>query len=117
MLVMLACSRKSTFLDEDTPANGEDSAETALLKALEETALWKELEETALWKELEETPVIAVGDPSKNHGPLDLNLCLVLQAFVAPNTFVQSPNELFAIDSLLSISLLILASDETMQPK
>ena len=27
---------------------------------------------------------------SKNHGPVDLNLRHVLQAFVAPNTFVQS---------------------------
>ena len=40
----------------------------------------------------------AVGDPTlraieesgKNHGPVDLNLYLVLQAFVAPKTLIQS---------------------------
>ena len=49
-------------------------------------------------KALEETNVTVVGDPSicaveesgKNNGPVGLNLCLVLLAFVAPITFVQS---------------------------
>ena len=31
-----------------------------------------------------------IEESGKNHSPVDLNLCLVLQAFVAPNMFVQS---------------------------
>ena len=31
---------------------------------------------------------------------MDLNLCLVLQAFVAPNIFAQLQNELFAFESV-----------------
>ena len=61
--------------DEVSPANVEDGAETAL----------------------KETYVAAVGNPSlraiesgKNHDPVDLKLSPILQAFVAPNTFVQS---------------------------
>ena len=64
----------------DEVTNVEDGADTALMKALEETC------------------VTVVGDPTllaaeksgKNHGRVDLNLCLVLQAFFAPSTFVQS---------------------------
>ena len=58
--------------------------------------------ETAMMKASEETDVTAVGDPSlwaieesgKDHSLLDMNcLCLVIQAFVAPNTFVQSTKQ------------------------
>ena len=71
--------QNASVCDEVTPANVEDDADTALMKALEETY------------------VTVVGDPSlcameesgKFHSSVDLNICLVIQAYVAPNTFVQ----------------------------
>ena len=52
--------------------------------------------DTAQMKALEDTYVTAVGDSSlrakeecgKNHGPIDQSRCLVLHAFVAPDTFL-----------------------------
>ena len=61
--------------------------------------MWTDGVETALVKTLEIKYMTAEGDPSlltieesgKNHGPVAGNLCLALQALVAPNTFVQYP--------------------------
>ena len=46
---------------------------------------------------------------SKYHDPVDLDLFFLY--------LCNLPNELFAFESLLSISLWILASDEMMQPR
>ena len=70
-------SQNFNVCDDVTPANAMDGVETALMKALEETY------------------VTAVVDPStcsveescKSHGPVDLNLFLVLQESVV-NFFV-----------------------------
>ena len=64
--------------DKVSPANAEDGAEIAMMKA-------------------HEMYVTAVGDPNfsaieesgKNHNSVDQNLFLLPQAFVTPNMFVQ----------------------------
>ena len=77
---MLGLFQNFNVCDEVNQANVEIGADTALMNALEMTY------------------VTAVGHPSlvaevesdKHHVPADLYLCVVSQAFVAPNTFLQS---------------------------
>ena len=99
--------QKFNACDEVTPMNVEDDAETALVKVLDETY------------------VTEVGDPSlrdvdvsgKNHGPVDLNIFLFFWILLLQARLYNPTSELFAFESLLSISLSILASVEIVQPK
>ena len=53
---------------------------------------------TALVEAFKETDVTVVGDPGlraveesgKDHGPVDVDFCLVFQVVVVPDSFVQS---------------------------
>ena len=81
--------------------------------------------ETALMETLEEPKLAAVGNPrlgavqeSSEYGsPAYTDFGAIFQVLVSPHTFVQPTNALFALASLLSISLSILASDEMMHPR
>ena len=63
-----------------TPVTVDDSAEKALVKTLDKMYVTV----------VGDLSLRTVEESGKNHGTVDQDLRLVLQAFVAPNTFVQS---------------------------
>ena len=81
--------------------------------------------ETALMETLEEPKLAAVGNPrlgavqeSSEYAALYTLILVLFFRCLFPHTRLYSlPNALFALASLLSISLSILASDEMMHPR
>ena len=79
--------------------------------------------QAVLVEALEEADVAAVGDPGlraveksgDNNSAMDTDFCFTFQTFVVPHTrLYRMPKELLAFASLLSISLSILASENTI---